>query len=458
MKEDVFDDGFEDFLRDSSDDLRMYPSDRVWQGVRSRMHPAPKWPLLVAGLGIFALGLVTGISLDAGRDTDGSHRASASTPTPAVRPPSDAVFNRQSPVIAGKTTASDGLLTVASTGWQTATDLPDLTFLLRTDSDGDPVPMASHREARVIGWPMSEHTPSLTQSFSLAEKLSGRTHTPQAPAPRVKPQGKPSPQTATETGSTTDRILTGLGRVRRRTNLQLYVTPSVSYRSLIGQATSANYAFSNGFAYSANPGNATDVNDAVSHRPGLGLEAGSAMQYSLTRSLRLRAGLQLNLTNYDIQAFNYTPELAPLSAAPGGGAPPIQTLSYFRSDAGFSRTWLRNSHLMVSMPIGLEYTLAGNRKVSLTVASTIQPTYMLRNKAYLISTNLKNYAEEPALYRRWNLNAGAEAYVSMNTGSYRWIMGPQIRYQLMSSYKQDYPIQEHLIDFGFKVGIQKTIR
>ena len=129
-----------------------------------------------------------------------------------------------------------------------------------------------------------------------------------------------------------------------------------------------------------------------------------------------------------------------------------------RNFFGFSRTWLRNTHFTVSTPIGLELVVPASRKVSVNLASTIQPTYTIRNNSYLISTNLKNYAQEPSLYRTWNVNAGAEAYLSVSKGSYRWIMGPQIRYQLLSSYKENYPISEHLIDYGMKFGIQKTLR
>jgi hypothetical protein len=103
-------------------------------------------------------------------------------------------------------------------------------------------------------------------------------------------------------------------------------------------------------------------------------------------------------------------------------------------------------------------TLAGKRRVNLNIASTIQPTYVINNRSYLISTNLKNYAQEPSLYRRWNLNAGAEAYVTVNMGSYKWMLGPQVRYQVLSSYKDKYPIREYLIDYGFKLGIQKTLK
>ncbi|NDC78586.1 MAG: hypothetical protein EBZ67_12045, partial [Chitinophagia bacterium] len=70
MNEEIFQDGFEDFLRESSDDLRMRPSDRVWQGLHARMHPSPKWPYILGGAGIFALGLATGVWLNLGGPTD----------------------------------------------------------------------------------------------------------------------------------------------------------------------------------------------------------------------------------------------------------------------------------------------------------------------------------------------------------------------------------------------------
>jgi hypothetical protein len=110
---------------------------------------------------------------------------------------------------------------------------------------------------------------------------------------------------------------------------------------------------------------------------------------------------------------------------------------------------------MLSLPIGAEVVLFGNNRVQFQVAGTLQPTYVLNNQAYMISTNMKNYAQEPSLYNRLNLAAGAEAYFTIKAGSYKWMIGPQVRYQLFSSYKQAYPITEHLTDYGFKIGIMK---
>jgi hypothetical protein len=461
MKDVFWNDGLEDFLRDASDDLRMPPSDRVWERVRDRMHPAPKWPYAAAALAIFGMGILTGVWIvgDPGTPAPGGTNALAAN---APQPPAAAI--RYAP-LPGPTAARSALLPRPTPATHTRTQPA-------ADKPADPpshayrtaiAPTGAYPQGRSLtpGWAstpllaeaMAEYTPLRTYATPRPKTASQTNRRTQITL--RQPLGGPASPT---TPSATDRILQQLGRIGRKTSLQLYLAPSVSYRRLVGQATRSGNLAPSGNAIWANFGAPTDVNDAVTHKPGVGLEGGAALVYPIGRALRLKAGLQLNFTNYDIEAYSYSPEIAPLSANSNGSRPAIQTVAYFRNANGFSRTWLRNSHFMASIPLGVEYTIAGNRKVALTLASTIQPTYMLRNEAYLISTNLKNYAEEPTLYRNWNVNAGAEAFLSVNTGSYRWVMGPQVRYQLMSSYKNDYPIAEHLVDFGFKVGIQKTLR
>jgi hypothetical protein len=189
------------------------------------------------------------------------------------------------------------------------------------------------------------------------------------------------------------------------------------------------------------------------------MEIGTALLYPLNRNIRLKAGLQFNYNAYQVEAYSYVPEIAPFgSNGPGTFANTVNTTAYYRNFNGFDRTMLKNAHFMVSMPLGFEITVVGNDRVKFNVASTIQPTYVINNQAYLVSTNLKNYAQEPSLYRKWNVNAGAEAFLSMNTGSFNWVIGPQFRYQILSSYKDKYPIKEHLLDLGFKVGVNKRLR
>jgi hypothetical protein len=100
----------------------------------------------------------------------------------------------------------------------------------------------------------------------------------------------------------------------------------------------------------------------------------------------------------------------------------------------------------------------GNGKLQFNVAGTIQPTYLMNRNSYLLTTDYLNYTKEPSLFRRWNVNGGLEAFLSYQIGGFRWQIGPQFRYQLLSTYTNKYPIKENLMEYGIKIGISKTIR
>ena len=38
---------FEQLLQNSADKYRMYPSDKVWDNIRTELHGKPKWPALI---------------------------------------------------------------------------------------------------------------------------------------------------------------------------------------------------------------------------------------------------------------------------------------------------------------------------------------------------------------------------------------------------------------------------
>jgi hypothetical protein len=55
--------------------------------------------------------------------------------------------------------------------------------------------------------------------------------------------------------------------------------------------------------------------------------------------------------------------------------------------------------------------------------------------------------------RKWNVNTNFETFVTYSTGHLNWQVGPQVRYQILSSYLKKYPVKENLFDFGLKVGL-----
>ena len=140
------------------------------------------------------------------------------------------------------------------------------------------------------------------------------------------------------------------------------------------------------------------------------------------------------------------------------GINPIVGYSDIRNFGGTSPEEIKNQYFQLSMPVGIEFKVFGNDKLQFNIASTIQPTYLLNSNTYLITSDFKNYAKKPSLVRKWNMNAGAEAFIAYERGGVRWQVGPQFRYQLLSSYRKEYPIKEYLMEYGIKVGITKTIR
>jgi hypothetical protein len=177
-------------------------------------------------------------------------------------------------------------------------------------------------------------------------------------------------------------------------------------------------------------------------------------KYQIAKSIKIRGGVQLNLNRYDIKAFTAPTEMATIALTNGANQVDfVGSSSNYRNFNGYRTDWLQNFYFQVSAPVGLEFKLHSHKNTHFGVASTIQPTYVLGEKAYMLSTDYKNYTEVPWLSRKWNVNTSLEAYVAYSTGKMNWQIGPQVRYQLLSSYISKYPLKENLFDFGLRIGM-----
>ncbi len=58
MERKFYTDEFEDLIKESADDFKMYPSKKVWQGLYNDLHPGRRWPSLVVTFA-FIFGLLT---------------------------------------------------------------------------------------------------------------------------------------------------------------------------------------------------------------------------------------------------------------------------------------------------------------------------------------------------------------------------------------------------------------
>ena len=137
---------------------------------------------------------------------------------------------------------------------------------------------------------------------------------------------------------------------------------------------------------------------------------------------------------------------------------PVAYNSFHGNVLGSNLNSLNNKTYQVSIPIGLNYKLMGTDKVKWYVGGTVQPTFITGGNVYLISADNKNFVQDPSMLRTWNMNSSLETFASINTASGINInIGPQFRYQLLSSYSKRYTYTEKLYNVGIKLGMTKKL-
>ena len=199
-------------------------------------------------------------------------------------------------------------------------------------------------------------------------------------------------------------------------------------------------------------------NQAVRHRPDIGLELGFTLNYSVTKKLQFKTGLQLNIRQYQIDTYESGANAATLALVNGGRVQTVSVMSSYTNNVGFRSAKLNNKVYQIALPVGLDYQLFRFKKFGIHTQATIQPTYNINNNVYLLSTDYANYAAGNDYVRKWNINTSAGIQFSYQKGNTIWQLGPQIRYQTLPTYNNPYPIKENLIDYGFRIGWSKQFK
>jgi len=412
-------DELEELLRRKTDQYLMYPSERVWKNIEKNIQPSQTLTIASAVL-LFLLG------------------ASLSV-----------LFNEQK---LSKYNPPSGQLAfqLSENKWESS--LPPVTILAESRKNNSENYYEQYRFEKSVVLPQTDASEGIENPLRLPIFTPISTErkwmNPTTSLPKNKRLGILESIT---------NVFDKAKQISKEAKWQFYFSPNMGYRTLRGSSSSSNYLY-NSYAFNTTSLFANNVKDAVIHKPGIGFEAGASLNYPITNNLTVKAGLQANYQQYEILASRGFPEIATYGVNNAGfSRQPINAVSnYINGNSYTSSVTLHNERFMISMPVGLDYKLFGNKMLNFSIASTIQPTYVLNSSAYLISTNLRNYAKAPNLNRRWNINTGMEANVNFQKGSYRWSVGPQFRYQLLHSFIDRYPIKENLYDIGVRVGIMKT--
>ncbi|NML19491.1 hypothetical protein HHL16_01335 [Pseudoflavitalea sp. G-6-1-2] len=487
MERGFYNDDIEQLIRQKADQYKMFPSENVWKGIYRSLHTRRKWYglgllLFLAGISYLAsLQLIAPatpakkINNHAPASKSGSLSNNTSSINNAVSGPvavaghhagaaGNTAFSAFSPrQMATPPIGQDELLAFAETDLPHAiviTRLPNETIVDELYLDAPKKPIRSGKISETA-FPVFPGQPVQPPIDALSEELATEAGAHELKLPDAAAPGNNRTAQADDEKKVNwlqEYAVYELTPPRmRRLGWQLSISPTMNYRKLSSSNSVYDQLNIKGLPAGAIEGKPETL---VNHRPALGFEIGSHLVYAVNRNIKLRFGLQFNYSRYDIQAYaSPVPEKGKIQLDASSG-PRDSLVSYtrIRNFSGEKAEALQNQYFQLSAPIGIEVNVLGNEKLQLNVAGSLQPTYLLNRNSYLITTDFKNYMRAPSLVRRWNINAGAEIFVAYKTGSLKWQVGPQFRYQLLSSYVKEYPIREYLMEYGVKIGVTKTLR
>ena len=461
MERNFYSENFENLLKGHAEKFKMTPSKKVWHGIYNDLHPGTRWPSVAMSIVfIFTLVIIGHLNTNNGHsialhDINSLHSSN--------------LLNSVKTSTSTKQSFIKRLINVDNTARNTgsdpnATDKSSVITNTQPSSNSTAIPPVNALNSNIavnssnsneknnktvlgnnseILTAIIENNVTKTSALNnsdtklshdlIDEKVGQNPETISIVNKETSTIKEVTKKTEPEANSINIR------KPRRNSNViwTYYLSPSLSYRYI-----------------------SDDVNNFVIQKPRIGYEAGTEMSFKLFKNLSFTSGLQLNFSGYKIRANSAHPTMANLTLngeAPGQYSA-YSSISHYSNTSASEFTRLRNYSLQASIPIGLQYVIAENENIKISAAATFQPAFIIADRAYLLSSDKKNYLLAPELQRNWNINTGFSTFITFSSNSYNWQIGPQIRYQLLSSYSNRYQNNEHLVDYGFRIGISKSAK
>jgi hypothetical protein len=413
---------FEQFLQEQTESFRLYPHARVWKSIYNNYHPNRRWPAYSTLL-IFILAF---LMLDHTpqkeqiTETDNNIKAIQVAVVPVEM---NEVHINLRPVI--KVVPDHPKATTAFLRKKLLPDFQPLQNGLTHENCDEDASLLAEYEISVEDYYTSLESPSEISKINNI-KL------------------KPVTETKREAATTSVNVNTASAN-QETFSYQIYATPSYGYRT---------------FGMNQNPEkNAADLNNNINrtddkmyankneHYSTWNLEAGGALLWSINSMIRLKAGMQLNYSNYSMNENS--------NAENSAGNMSMASTASFIND---NQNQFISSTYQISMPMGTEFELTGNKTLQWYAGATIQPSYLFGNSGINVHSDMNALLQDPNILRRWNVNTSLETYMSYKLKNGLTInAGPQFRYQLLSSFDRSFLYTEKLYNLGVKLGVSKSL-
>lgn len=479
MDNKMYQDEFEQFLQDEVKQHRMYPSDHIWKNIRTELHGYKAWPALtfISLFIITALTVSTLLINHPGRqvylrgltNTKLNHTTANSVKASGSNLAEKKDYFQQ--------IAPDQMTAETFAGMHSTLVAENTVATRNTLIDQSAIPVTSSVTGELYTAKAVNKLPADRVTFNPALIESSFTIEPgketEAPAEITSAPETAIVQTNSDTHTNADDFVRDFVYVNnqpRRKNskfgFQFYVTPSTSYRRLsdqkvkdIIQPAAAAASASPSQNVPLSPNLAADVNNVVRHKPAMGFELGFAVLYNMSDRLKFKTGAQLNVRQYYIETFqSLTNDLTSLSLINYGGIETINFYSPWNNNTGYKKTQLDNKVYQIAIPLGIQWDVIRGKHFGFSTEASVQPTLTLNNNTYLLSTDYKHYTGGGDFIRKWNINTSVGFNLSYINGASSWQIGPQIRYQHLPTYSNQYPIKEFLLDYGVRIGFTRQIK
>ena len=484
-------DDFTQFLKDSTEDFKMYPGRRIWHSLYKDMHPSQKWPSVAVCLLLISSIVYLGIA-----NNNNINKNSVITITERKVPANSPFLAKEN----NQVTTNLNAVAKNSRNNVTNSTQPNATQMAPDDVES----LLSGSNSAIVGLNNETYEPTTT-----ANTVSNINNTVQAIStttiqqPIVKTEknliksvqnkqatnfDERDEQTSTYIAAedkdklakvTNDKsmastptnehrsfmdndIFYNLNRpslFKKRTSLNYYITPSVGFRTLKQKSIPeiSSSAIATPLSATA-PIEQSNINKKVSQSYAVNMEAGAGINYKLTKKLALTGGIQFNYTNY-ISYASRLPHSEVANLYIGAGAEPNeeQRASAFANTVNSNYTILNNTTVQFSIPVGLEYGIISGKKLTWQIGGTIQPGIIASGRGYALSTDNTHYIEDRTLLSNTVLNSSLQTTISYRTKNGVSIFaGPQLRYQLTDTHKAKYNYSERLYNYGVKLGLSRN--
>jgi hypothetical protein len=498
---------FEQSLKDHADQFKLMPSKRVWHGIYNNLHPGSRWPSISIGI-IFLITLVTIGNLNNHSNKTVNKQKTAllsSSKTELKNSEADKINSEQSLTAVGfenhsieknsdsgstnnrissleklknnnaknsgtevvkKTSANNGF-NHSTAKAITANAVNSSYEIFASDNDNQ-----SLKEENT-SFILAHDDEMLPLIVSAVQPISFKTEIPEpllsiesisTPVQELDLSGEEIVQNSL-IGKTQCVTLINQNKAinikksfrknNKNTEWIFYVTPNVT-----------TVTFDHKTIHPSVSGNSSSMvilpNQPASSlelmpNPRIGFETGAEVKTLVAKNLKVVSGINLNYSSYNTISNIVHPTIATLILTNRYGTYSKDYITYYGNGQTESHTVsLRNYSVQLSIPIGFEYTIWGNKKVAIDVQSVIEPSAVLASNAYLLSSDGRYYLKDPSLMRKINLGGNFGSFVSFSSRKITWHIGPDIRYQFLSSYKNNYSTKEHFLDYGIRIGISKV--